>query len=345
MRAILTVGGRWSLKVAGVLLALLVLWAGGSLLAAVLRESGPQPEAPAEGRLVPTADGAVFAQIRGPESGLPVILIHGSAAWSGFWTPIAQRLAKDGFRAIAVDLPPFGYSQRSPQGAYRRTDQAQRLIDLIRNLKLQNTVIVGHSFGAGATVEVIMQQPSLFKGMVVVSGALALPEDGQDYAEERALLRWAMGSSPVTETLVASVVTNPLLLRPLLASFLHNKDAATDAQADILKQPYARSGSTKAYALWLPTLLLADRAAMSADPRNYASIKVPTSLIWGDKDQVTPLAQGRQLNRLIAHSRLNVLENVGHIPHIEAPDLFYEALLKEVTHLATRQDALSPRSQ
>jgi pimeloyl-ACP methyl ester carboxylesterase len=334
--AILRVSGRWILRLAAVLLALIVLWAGGSLVAAVLRESGPQPAAPAEGRLVPTEDGAIFAQIRGPEAGTPVILIHGSAAWSGFWTAVAERLAKDGFRTIAVDLPPFGYSERSPQGAYARADQARRLAGLVRSLNLQNSIIVGHSFGAGATVETVMRSPSLFKGMVLVAGALALPEDGQDYAEEPQLLRWAMGESTITETLIASVVTNPLILRPLLASFLYNKDAATNQQADILKAPYARRGSTKAYAQWLPTLLLTDRNAMSASIANYAAIKAPTSLIWGDKDQVTPLPQGQQLNRLISGSRLTVLDNVGHIPHIETPDGFYDVLLKELKFVAAR---------
>jgi pimeloyl-ACP methyl ester carboxylesterase len=334
--AILRVGGRWILRLAGVLLALLVLWTGGSLVAAVLREGGPQPTAPAEGRLIPTGDGAMFAQLRGPEAGIPVILIHGSAAWSGFWSAIAERLAKDGFRTIAVDLPPFGYSDRSPQGAYTRADQARRLAGLIRNLNLQNAIIVGHSFGAGATVETVMQHPALFKGMVLVAGALALPEDGQDYVDEPALLRWALGESTISETLVASVVTNPLILRPLLASFLYNKDAATDEQADILKAPYARRGSTKAYAQWLPTLLLTDRSAMSANVANYAAIRMPTSLIWGDKDRVTPLAQGQQLNRLIGGSRLSVLDNVGHIPHIEAPDGFYDVLLKELKFVAAR---------
>jgi len=336
LRAILRIGGRWILRLVGVLLALLVLWIGGSLVAAVVRESGPQPQPPAEGRLVPTEHGAIFAQIRGPETGQPVMLIHGTAAWSGFWTPVAQRLAKDGFRTIAVDLPPFGYSDRSRDGAYSRSDQARRLAGLIRGLNLQNTIIVGHSFGAGATVETVMRNPSLFKGMVLVSGALALPEDGHDYADEPALLHWVASESFVSETLVASVATNPLLSRPLLASFLYNKEAATDEQAEILKQPYARPGTTKAYAQWLPALLLADRSALSADVGNYTLIGAPTALIWGDKDQVTPLPQGRQLNRLIKNSRLTVLDNVGHIPHIEAPDGFYDVLLKELKFVAPR---------
>lgn len=313
-----------------------VAWTGGSLIAAVVRESGEQRLPPREGRLVPTGDGAIFVQIRGPETAPPVILIHGSAAWSGFWTDVAKRLAEDGFRSIAVDLPPFGYSDRSQRGAYARTDQGRRLAGLIRNLNLRDTIIVGHSFGAGATVETVMQAPSLFKGMVLIDGALALPEDGQTYSDEHPVLRWAMNQPVITETLIASVVTNPLLLRRLLASFLYNKSAATDTQADILQQPYARPGTTKAYAQWLPTLLLVDRTALSASIGNYASISAPTSIIWGDRDRVTPLAQGQQLNRLIPNSKLSVIDNAGHIPHIEAPDRFYGVLLGELKAIAAR---------
>lgn len=336
MGIILKIVSRWIIRLAGVLLALVAIWAGGSHFAAAIREGGPQPTAPGEGRLVATGNGAMFAQIRGPEAGTPIILVHGSAAWSGFWSAIAERLARDGFRTIAVDLPPFGYSERSPQGSYARADQARRLAGLIRNLNLLDTIIVGHSFGAGATVESVMQNPSLFRGMVLVAGALALPGEGQDPVGEPALLRWAVGEPIIAETLIASVVTNPLTLRPLLASFLYNKEAATDEQADILAEPYARRGSTNAYARWLPTLLLTERSALSASPANYASIKVPTSLIWGDRDQVTPLAQGQRLNRLISGSRLSVLVDVGHIPHIESPDGFYDVLLKELKFIAAR---------
>jgi pimeloyl-ACP methyl ester carboxylesterase len=336
LRAILRTSVRWIARLLALLVVLLVLWAGGSVIAAVLRERGPQPTPPAQGRLVPTGDGVIFAQIHGPETGTPVILIHGTAAWSGFWTEVAVRLARDGFRAIAIDLPPFGYSDRSSHGAYARADQARRLAGAIRNLNLRNTIIVGHSFGAGATVETVMQSQPLFKGMVLVDGALALPEDGQDYAGEHPALRWAAHEPFITEILVASVITNPILLRPLLASFVHNKDAATAEQAEILKQPYARSGTTKAYAQWLPTLLLADRGALSANKGNYASLHLPTFLIWGARDDVTPLAQGQLLNRLIRNSELSVLENVGHIPHIEAPDRFYEVLLKNLRAIAAR---------
>jgi len=336
LRKILLTVLRWTVRLAALIVLLLVIWTGGSVVAAIVRERGPQPLPPAEGRLIPTGDGAIFVQIRGPAQGQPVLLIHGSAAWSGFWTDMAVRLAQNGFRVVAVDLPPFGFSDRSAQGAYSRADQARRLGTLLRNLNLQNTIIVGHSFGAGATVEVVMREPSLFKGMILVDGALALPADGQDYADEPALLRWALGQPSITEIIVASVVTNPLLLKTLLGSLLYNKEAATDAQTKILERPFARNGTTKAYAQWLPALLLADREAASANPANYASIRVPTFIIWGDRDTVTPLAQGEQLKRLIRGSELTVLENVGHIPHIEAPAGFHDVLVKNLKAIAAR---------
>jgi pimeloyl-ACP methyl ester carboxylesterase len=317
-------------------IALTVLWVAGSRIAAVVREAGAEPPPPSEGWLVPTSDGAIFAQIRGPETATPVLLIHGSVAWSGFWQNIAERLAADGFRTIAIDLPPFGYSDRSPRQAYGRADQARRIADVIRNLKLQNTIIVGHSFGAGTVVETVMQSPSLFKGMVLISGALGLPEDGKAYEPESSLLRWSMSQPLITENLVASIVTNPLPMRRLLATFLYNKAAATDEQVTILERPYARAGTTAAYAQWLPSLLLVDRTALSANAGNYASLGVPTSLIWGDRDEVTPLAQGRQLNRLIRNSSLSIIENVGHIPHIEAPDRLYDVLRKELKAIPVR---------
>jgi len=58
--------------------------------------------------------------------------------------------------------------------------------------------------------------------------------------------------------------------------------------------------------------------------------------VVGDRDTVTPLAQGEQLKRLIRGSELTVLENVGHIPHIEAPAGFHDVLVKNLKAIAAR---------
>jgi pimeloyl-ACP methyl ester carboxylesterase len=56
-------------------------------------------------------------------------------------------------------------------------------------------------------------------------------------------------------------------------------------------------------------------------------LKVPTALIWGDKDTVTPVQQANDLRTLVPHARLTLLPGVGHIPQIEDPDAFNAALL------------------
>lgn len=310
---------RWMLRIAATLIVICILVLAAFRVSAALRERGPGGP-PAQGQTVAIEDGAIFVQMRGPETGVPVMLVHGTAAWSGFWSETADRLAARGFRVVATDVPPFGFSARDAAAAYSRTDQARRIRDVARALKLNAPLIVGHSFGAGAVVEAVMRHPDDFGGMVLICGALGLPESGNDYPADNAMMRWFLDQSYIAESLVAATFTNPLLTRRFLAMMLHRTEAATDLQAAILKAPLRREGTTQSYARWLPFLIFPDRAAMSADPRNYATIKMPTALIWGREDSVTPLPQGQRLNALIAGSSLDVIDGAGHIPHIETPD-------------------------
>ena len=50
-------------------------------------------------------------------------------------------------------------------------------------------------------------------------------------------------------------------------------------------------------------------------------------MIWGDKDTLTPLAQGRDIQSLIQNASLEVLPGLGHIPQIEDPAVFAAALV------------------
>jgi pimeloyl-ACP methyl ester carboxylesterase len=54
---------------------------------------------------------------------------------------------------------------------------------------------------------------------------------------------------------------------------------------------------------------------------------MPTLIIWGDKDSVTPLWQGEKLNKIIPNSSLSVLKGLGHIPQIEDPVQFNNSLI------------------
>ena len=65
----------------------------------------------------------------------------------------------------------------------------------------------------------------------------------------------------------------------------------------------------------------------------YARLKLPTAILWGDKDTVTPVEQANDLKALIPQASLTWLPDLGHIPQIEDPAFFNEALLKALAKL------------
>ena len=192
-------------------------------------------------------------------------------------------------------------------------------------------LVVAHSYGAGPAMEAVMRAPERFAGIVVVDGALGLGS----HEEPGSLPVW-LRSKMLREALVALTATNPLLTRTLLTPLIHRDDAATDAVIEVLQRPMMRQGSTEAFAEWLPFLLVPPVDALSTRAESYSALEVPVIYLWGDRDTVTPLAQGEELAALHPDARLVVLEDVGHIPQIEDEAGFTRALSEALETLAPR---------
>jgi pimeloyl-ACP methyl ester carboxylesterase len=299
----------------------------GLRLAAAIRETGLLAGGvPEEGRVVETALGPIYVEELGPEGGRAVLFVHGSVGWSRIWRPTQQALADRGYRAIAFDLPPMGWSFRDPAGDYSRQSQARRLLALVDALNVR-PVVVAHSFGAGPAAEAAMLEPDAFAGLIVVSGAIGLGLDGAGRAPP-----WPLGSAFLRELAVSASVTNPPAMGPMLRLFLHRKETATAEVIAMLNRPGRRAGTTAAIADWLPSLLVPPSGALSTRPDAWQALALPLALVWGDRDTTTPLDQGRRLAGL-AGAPLSILPEVGHIPQIEAPAAFQAALLGLLTDL------------
>jgi pimeloyl-ACP methyl ester carboxylesterase len=311
---------RWTIRAFLVIGLLVVLVVVGFRLAATAREHGVRADlAPSTGRLIPTSSGGVFVQQKGPTGGVPVVLFHGTAAWSELWRRTIDALAATGFNVIALDLPPFGFSDRP--GGYTRQEQAARVNDVLDQLRIGPAIIVGHSFGAGAATEFAMRYTQRARGLVLVDAALGLTEPPSD-APRLLQPKW------VREILVSLTITNPLATKALLKSLIEKKERALPEYIEILQRPTVLRGSTPDIADWLLYFAGSDRTALSADRGAYARMKIPVAILWGDKDSVTPVAQARDLGTLLPQSTLTLLPGLGHIPQIEDPDMFNPALLK-----------------
>ena len=310
--------------IAVVLLVVAVALIGLRAAAAMRETQSADAAAPASGRFVATAMGRVFVSTAGPADGRPVILVHGSGAWGGLWGETSAMLAGHGYRAIALDLPPFGFSDRPASGDYRRSVQARRILALADAMRLERPIIVGHSFGGGPVLEAAMLAPARFGKIVLVDPALGIDAPV-------APLPVYLRSQAVRSTLVSAAITNPLLTRRMLQMLIHRKQRAIPAYVTVLQRPLGREGTTDSIAAWLPFLVQTDPAALSAHSANYRQIALSLAIIWGDRDTVTPLNQLARLHALVPAAPVALLKDVGHIPQVEDATQFQAALLTSLT--------------
>ena len=314
---------RWSARCLVALLILIVATVAGFRLAASLRETEARDAlAPATGHLVETSSGRMFVQESGPADGAPVVLFHGTAAWSELWRHTIDTLAAGGYHVVALDLPPFGFSDPLP--AYTRSAVATEVGEVVTALGIDSALIVGHSFGAGAATEFAMRFPERTRRLVLVDAALGLTQPPSDAPAP-------VRPASIREILVSLTITNPLATKFLLRSLIEKKERALPAYVEILQRPLRRRGETANVAGWLYFFLGSDRTAQSADRAAYAQLQGPVALIWGEKDSVTPIDQAHDLQKLVPQAELIILPGLGHIPQIEDPDAFNAALLQALT--------------
>lgn len=283
---------------------------------ATLRESIPAGRNGHKGSYVEAAGLDIHYTSWGPASGKPILLIHGTLAWSQTWYEIAEKLGSQGFHVIAPDLPPFGYSERPSDGDYSRHAQGRLILAFADALNLDHIVLVGHSFGGGATMEAAFTAPDRINGLVLLDVALGLDSPGGDSITAK-----LFGTPYVGRTLTAATFTNPLMTGKGLRDFIHDDRIVDLRRVALYQQPFAVQNTSSEVAKWLAGALFHDESgSLAADRRNYERFQRPVILIWGRQDSVTPLAQGEQIRALLPRSNLVVLDQVNHIPHVEQPD-------------------------
>lgn len=281
---------------------------------------------PLSGHFVRGADVEMFVQEDGPANGPTVLFIHGTGAWSEIWRHTIDTLAAAGFHVVALDMPPFGFSERPPTADYGDEAQGRRILAVVESLHLTGVTMVGHSFGARPAMEAFFLDSSRFSRLVLVDAALDLSSDPPP--PPGLTLRAVLAIAPLRNALVSATLTNPALTARLLRKLVSEQSSVTPERIAMLQRPFTVEHTTAAFGAWLRPFVLTRERSLAALGPLYESIDVPTLLLWGQSDSITPVAQGRDLARRIPGATLVELADVGHIPAIEAPERFDAELLR-----------------
>ncbi|MGE0503127.1 MAG: alpha/beta fold hydrolase [Rhizobiaceae bacterium] len=325
------------------LLALVVAAPAGFLAWSMVRESKDFRVAAGEGARFVDADGlAIHYRSWGPEDGRPLVLAHGSLAWGETFRDIAAPLGERGFRVIAPDIPPFGFSQRPEDHDYSRAAGGRRILAFADALGLERFVLGVHSHGGGAALEAALAAPERIEALVLLDVALGLGQTETSSPPAELLLDLPV----VGDAVVASTFANPLLIGYGLSELIHDDALVTSERIALYERPYGTVGFTDAVRRWLGTGLYGDeRQARSADPASWQAFRGPVLVIWGREDSVTPLDQGRTIAERFPGGALRVLDGVNHIPHVEKPDdvVRLVASLMEALRIADEGPMTAPK--
>lgn len=294
-----------------------------------LRESKTRQEAaPSTGRFVQAGDVELFIQELGPADGQVILFVHGTAAWSELWRETMEPLAAAGYRCIAIDIPPFGFSERPSTPSYGNADQAKRIIAMMDTLGIERAILLGHSFGGGATMETALMIPERIDALVLADvGGLNLNLQPVTEPQSASVMGWFLKTPMVRNPILATTGTNPLFTKTLIGAMILDPADATQKKIDILQQPLVLEDATNTLGDWLNAVLGPQEISLTTDPANYQKLTMPALIIWGDSDTVIPIKEGEYLQSILPNAELVVMDGVNHIPHLEDHAKFIEVVL------------------
>ena len=248
-----------------------------------------------------------------------LLLLHGMAGSSGTWIP-AMRLLQSDYTLLAPDFLGHGRSAK-PLGDYSLGNHASGVRDFLNLLGIDRATVVGQSFGGGVAMQFAYQFPELCERLVLVdAGGLG--------REVSWLLR--LVSLPGAEYVMPIVF--PSFVRDwgdAVSGFLRDRGIRQARSAEMWRsyRSLAEPENRRAFVRTVRGVIDPGGQSVSAMDRLYLAAHMPTLIVWGDRDRIIPLAHAYQAQEALPDSRLEVMEGVGHFPHVEDPVRFVEILV------------------
>jgi len=231
--------------------------------------------------------------------GRPLIILHGWQSNLERWTPVAEEIAKKGFRVIVPDLPGFGKSDALTI-PWNTNKYINWLEGFVSEIGVKDYYLLGHSFGGALASKMAVKHVQDIKKIFLVSAACVRKKTTQkNFLKNIAKIAKIFYFLPYYS-----------FLRKAVYKFIIRKSDYVYVDG-IMKETYLNIvGEDLSFHL--------------------PFIKVPTVVIWGEKDESTPLQDGQFIAKQIKNSKLIVIPGASHKLNRENAEALVENILHNV---------------
>jgi pimeloyl-ACP methyl ester carboxylesterase len=232
-------------------------------------------------------------------AGEPLLYLHG-ASGAPLIMPFMEKLAQR-FDVLVPEHPGYGLSDE-PEWLENIHDAAYFYLDFLKKLNLKNVVVVGSSMGGWIAMEMAVRDTSRIKSLVLVSPAgIAAP-----------------GVQPADIFLMPPEEVIKNLFYDEKLALARAAEPMTPEALDIA----LKNRHTTARLAWEP------RLHDPFLPKWLHRIDVPVKIIWGREDRILPVGFVEEYKRLLPRAKVHIVENAGHLPQAEAPDVFVDLVCR-----------------
>jgi pimeloyl-ACP methyl ester carboxylesterase len=237
--------------------------------------------------------------------GVPVVFLHGFPHNRSLWAPQTAALAEHA-RSIAPDLRGFGETRAAPP--YSVDQYADDVAALLDALRIDRAVIASLSMGGYIAFALWRRHRRRVRALVLAdTRAGADSEEARAKRRELITLARQKGSAAVAEAQIAGMVGK---------TTREERPEVVDSMRRMLEAAPVRG-------------IVGALEAMMARPDStltLTTIDVPTLILVGDEDVLTPVKEAEAMHGAIAGSRLEVIASAGHVSNVEQPDAFNRVL-------------------
>ncbi len=257
----------------------------------------------APGDMLPLAGMQLHVRDSGPKDGLALILLHGFGSSLHTWEPWARALSSE-YRVIRIDMPGAGLSGPDPNGDYSDARSMRVLTAVMDHFGIAKASLIGNSMGGKIAWKFAATFPDRVDKLVLVSpDGFAAP--GEQYGKRQPV--------PSMVRLMRYALPKPLLkmnLDPAYGDTARLTDDIVTRYHDLL----LGSGNRDAMIARMEQTELVQPEPL------LRSIRAATLLLWGQRDEMIPLANADDYLKALPDGKLVVLPGVGHLPQEEAPE-------------------------